>query len=160
MGVGKSTIGRVLANLLTLPFYDSDRMIEERAGADISWIFDKEGEQGFRDRETAVLMELMARDSMVLATGGGIIVRKENRELLKQADNVCYLIAKPELLITRTKNNHTRPLLQVDNPSEEIASLLRKRDPLYREVATITVAVNSGSPKGVARKIINKLESL
>jgi shikimate kinase len=159
MGVGKTTVGRLLAKLLGLPFYDSDREIEKRTGANIGWIFDREGEQGFRDRETAVLAELMAYSSMVLATGGGVVVRKENRELLKQANNTCYLMAEPELLVERTQKNNKRPLLQVDNPSEKILSLLRERDPLYREVATITVATDSRSPKSTARELMRKLKS-
>ena len=159
MGVGKSTVGRLLANLLELPFYDSDREIEKQTGASISWIFDREGEQGFRDRETAVLNELMAHGSIVLATGGGVVVRKKNRELLKQVNNICYLMAEPELLVARTKKNNKRPLLQVDNLSEKTLLLLRERDPLYREVATITVATDSRSPKSTARELMRKLKS-
>ena len=159
MGVGKSTVGRLLAKLLTLPFYDSDREIEERAGANISWIFDKEGEQGFRERETSVLTDLMKNTSMVLATGGGIVVRRENRKLLKQADNVCYLTANPTLLVERTKKNNKRPLLQVDNPNDKILSLLQERDPLYREVATLTVATDAHSARKTAQEIIRNLHS-
>jgi shikimate kinase len=159
MGVGKSTVGRLLANLLGLSFYDSDREIERQAGTDIGWIFDREGEQGFRDRETAVLTELMAHRSMVLATGGGVVMRKENRELLKQANNTCYLMAEPKLLVERTKKNNKRPLLQVDDPAAKILSLLQERDPLYREVATITVATDSRSPKSTALELMLKLKS-
>ena len=160
MGVGKSTVGRLLSRLLFLPFYDSDLAIEKRAGANISWIFDKEGEQGFRDRETAVLSELMNHDSMVLATGGGIVVREENRELLKQGDHIGYLMAKPELLVARTKKNNKRPLLQVDNPIEKILSLLKERDALYREVATITTRTDNRGAKKTAQEIIKQLTSI
>ena len=159
MGVGKSTVGRMLANALSIPFYDSDKEIEARAGADISWIFDKEGEQGFRDRETAVLVELMANNAMVLATGGGIVLRKENRDCLKQADAVCYLMAKPELLVERTRKNNKRPLLRVDNPLEKISSLLKERDPLYRDVATISVATDTRGPRKAVRDIIKQLNA-
>lgn len=157
MGVGKSTVGRLLARLLALPFYDSDKVIEIRAGADINWIFDREGERAFRDRETAVLKELMAQRAMVLATGGGIILRRENRQLLKRAEDICYLTAAPELLVERTQKNNKRPLLQVDNPSQRIHSLWRERDPLYRQVATITIATDQHSPRGTAQQIIDKI---
>ena len=159
MGVGKSTVGRLLARALSLPFYDSDKEIETRAGTDISWIFDKEGEQGFRDRETSILAELMAHDAIVLATGGGIVLRKENRECIKQADEVCYLTAQPELLVERTKKNNKRPLLKVDNPYEKISSLLEERDPLYREVATINVATDTRGPRRAVQEIIRQLNT-
>ena len=158
MGAGKSTIGRLLAAQLSLPFKDSDHVIEEKSGADIPWIFDVEGEDGFRDRETAALRELIAQDKIVLATGGGIVMREENRELLKQADAIIFLTADPEHLVRRTAKDKKRPLLQVDDPREKILSLLELREPLYREVATHVVMTDTRSPKAVAQNIVNNLQ--
>lgn len=158
MGAGKSTIGRLLAAQLSLPFKDSDHVVEEKSGADIPWIFDVEGEDGFRDRETAALRELIQQDSLVLATGGGIVMREENRELLKEADAVIFLTADPEHLVRRTAKDKKRPLLQVDNPREKILALLELREPLYREVATHVVMTDTRSPKAVAQSIVNSLQ--
>ncbi len=157
MGAGKSTIGRLLSKQLQLPFKDSDTVIEERSGADIPWIFDVEGEDGFRQRETAVLRDLMYEASLVLATGGGIVLRPENRELLKKADVVIYLSADPEHLVSRTEKDKKRPLLQVADPKQKILDLLEERDPLYREVATRIVTTDTRSPKIVAKEIAAKL---
>jgi len=157
MGAGKSTIGRLLANQLSLPFVDSDHVIEERSGADIPWIFDVEGEEGFRDRETAVLKQLIDEHQLVLATGGGIVLREENRQILKKADAVIFLTAEPEHLVRRTEKDKKRPLLQVDKPQEKILQLLKEREHLYREVATRIVVTDTRSPKMVAQEIAANL---
>jgi shikimate kinase len=159
MGAGKSTIGRLLATYLQLPFSDSDHVVEEKSGADIPWIFDVEGEEGFRDRETAVLEMLLDEERMVLATGGGIILREKNRQLLRQADAVVYLKADTERLVQRTMKDKNRPLLQVDDPKQKILELLAERDPLYCEVATHTVTTDSRSPKVIAQQIASSLKS-
>src|SRR5690606_23732590 len=112
MGVGKSTIGRLLAADVALPFYDSDRVIEERTGADIPWIFDMEGEAGFRVREAAVLADLAAGDPSVIATGGGIVTRDENSQLMRSTGKIFYLTASIEQLVERTARDKKRPLLQ------------------------------------------------
>ncbi|ODS24302.1 shikimate kinase [Candidatus Endobugula sertula] len=158
MGAGKSTIGRLLAHHLSLPFRDSDHVVEERSGADISWIFDMEGEAGFRDRETAALEALVKEEQFVLATGGGIILRQKNRELIQQAEAVIFLIADPEHLVQRTYKDKKRPLLQVDNPREKILALLEEREPLYREVATHSVVTDTQSPKAVVQRIVSNLK--
>jgi shikimate kinase len=159
MGAGKSTIGRLLAAYLSLPFKDSDTVIEENSGADIPWIFDVEGEEGFRDRETAVLKELAGHKQLVLATGGGMVVREENRRLLQQAaDAVIYLKADPEYLAQRTSKDKKRPLLQVEDPYQKILDLLKEREPLYCEVATHVVPTDTRSPKVVAQQIASSLE--
>lgn len=158
MGAGKSTIGRLLANTLRTPFYDSDHVIEEKTGADIPWIFDVEGESGFRDRETAVLKSLLSNDQLVLATGGGIVLREENRQLLKQADAVVYLKADTERLVQRTFKDKKRPLLQVDDPRKKIIALLAERDPLYHDVATHVVKTDTRSPKIIAQHITTLLK--
>lgn len=157
MGAGKSTIGRLLAANLHLPFQDSDRIIEERAGADIPWIFDVEGEEGFRTRETAVLRDLLQESSMVLATGGGIVIRPENRQLLREVGTVFYLTASINQLVDRTSKDRKRPLLQVDNPRQKIIDLVNLRDPMYREVADHIINTERRSPRAVVQEIISLL---
>lgn len=158
MGAGKSTIGRLLATELNLHFRDSDRVIEERTGADIPWIFDMEGEEGFRERETAVLLELAGETSAVIATGGGIVLREQNRELMKKFGFVCYLTASIEQLVERTARDKKRPLLQVENPRQKIIDLLALRDPLYQSAADFVVNTDRRSPKAVAQEIASLVQ--
>ncbi|HEY8942543.1 MAG TPA: shikimate kinase AroK [Cellvibrio sp.] len=153
MGAGKSTIGRLLASELNFNFRDSDRVIEERTGADIPWIFDMEGEEGFRERETAVLQELAGEANSVVATGGGIVLREKNRALMKSAGFVCYLTASIDQLVERTARDKKRPLLQVENPRQKIIDLLALRDPLYQDAADFIVNTDRRSPKAVAQEI-------
>lgn len=154
MGAGKSTIGKLLASILGLPFKDTDHLIEERTGADIPWIFDVEGESGFRDREQMLLDELLhSSETFVLATGGGIVERAENRDLLKSADKVIYLKVEVEQLITRTAKDKKRPLLQVENPEQKIREIYERREPLYLEVSTYVIATNRRSPNAAAEEI-------
>jgi shikimate kinase len=160
MGAGKSTIGRSLANLLSRDFVDTDQVIEQRTGADIPWIFDVEGESGFRDREAAVLREILLADQLVIATGGGIVTREDNRRLLQAHPGpVIYLTADVEQLIERTARDKKRPLLQVANPRARIIELFETRDPLYREVASVVIKTDRRAPKLVAEEIIRKLNS-
>ena len=159
MGAGKSTIGRLLAAELNLNFRDSDRVIEERTGADIPWIFDMEGEEGFRERETAVLLELTNERDAVIATGGGIVLRAQNRELMKSSGFVCYLTASIDQLVERTARDKKRPLLQVENPRQKIIDLLALRDPLYQEAADFIVSTDRRSPKAVAQEIASLVQS-
>lgn len=153
MGVGKSTIGRLLAAELNLSFCDSDRAIEERSGADIPWIFDMEGEAGFRERETTVLVELASERNLVIATGGGIVMRQQNCDVMKASGYVCYLTASIDQLVERTARDKKRPLLQVENPRQKIIDLLALRDPLYQGVADFSVNTDRRSPKSVAQEI-------
>lgn len=153
MGAGKSTIGRLLATELGFNFRDSDRVIEERTGADIPWIFDMEGEEGFRERESAVLQELAGESNTVVATGGGIVLREQNREVMKSAGFVCYLTASIDQLVERTARDKKRPLLQVENPRQKIIDLLAMRDPLYQGAADFVVNTDRRSPKAVAQEI-------
>lgn len=155
MGAGKSTVGRALAAKLDCEFFDTDNVIEDRAGADISWIFDVEGELGFRDREQAVLEELAAYpQDAVVATGGGIVLREENRSCLSSLDCVVYLSATVDQLTKRTAKDKKRPLLQVANPRAKITELIEQRDPLYREVASFVVETGGKNPKSVVQKIL------
>lgn len=159
MGAGKSTIGRLLAAELSLRFRDSDRVIEERTGADIPWIFDMEGEEGFRERETAVLSELANEKDAVIATGGGIVLRAQNRAIMKSSGYVCYLTASIEQLVERTARDKKRPLLQVENPRQKIIDLLTLRDPLYQDSADFVVNTDRRSPKTVAQEIASLVAS-
>jgi shikimate kinase len=161
MGAGKSTIGRSLATLLSRDFMDTDHIIEQRTGADIPWIFDVEGEAGFREREAAVLRETLGIDKLVLATGGGIVTREDNRLLLKEHSGpVVYLTADIEQLVERTARDKKRPLLQVDDPRSRIIELFNTRDPLYREVSSLIVKTDRRPPKQVAEEIARKLTSV
>jgi len=155
MGAGKSTVGRLLAQRLDFSFYDTDHVIEERTGADIAWIFDVEGESGFRDRETAVLRELAESEAAVIATGGGIVMREANRKLLKQKRGVVYLTANIDQLVDRTWKDKKRPLLQVEDPKAKIVELYRLRDPLYREVAQHVLITDGRSPRHVVQSILD-----
>jgi shikimate kinase len=153
MGAGKTTIGRLLAQELCLPFKDSDREIEERTGADIPWIFDVEGEEGFRSRETSALEALSQQSDMVLATGGGIVMRAENRTILAARGIVVYLATSVEQQVLRTSKDRKRPLLLNEDPTAVLQNLLDIRDPLYREIADYVVETDHRNPKTVAADI-------
>ncbi|PPK49873.1 shikimate kinase AroK [Marinobacter persicus] len=157
MGAGKSTIGRMLAKELGYRFLDSDRIIEERCGANIPWIFDVEGESGFRERETAMLKELSEEPGTVLATGGGAVMRSENHALLKSDAMVVYLRASIDQQIERTRKDRNRPLLQNDNPEAVLRKLFALRDPIYTELADIVMHTDRKSPRLVVRQLVNRL---
>lgn len=153
MGAGKSTIGRLLSLDLDLPFYDSDKVIEERAGTNIPWIFDVEGENGFRERETAAIDDLTQMKNVILATGGGAILKSENRQFLKQRGSVIYLKTSVELQIERTRRDKNRPLLQTEDPTAVLQNLMNIRDPLYQEVCDHVVTTDKRNPKLVVSEI-------
>jgi shikimate kinase len=157
MGAGKSTIGRLLSEILQRPFVDTDYEIERRTGASIPWIFEKEGEEGFRLRETAVLQDVCRYHGMIVATGGGIVVRPENRKLLKEAGRIIYLYAPVSMQLARTARDKNRPLLKTANPQEKLRQLFEVRDPLYREVADLVVQTHEGSARELSQKIIDLL---
>lgn len=154
MGAGKSTIGRLLAKELRYPFKDSDREIEARTGADIPWIFDVEGEEGFRLREEAMIAELAKEDGIVLATGGGVVMRESNRKALSQGGLVVYLRTSVEQQLQRTAKDRQRPLLQTPNPEQVLRDLIAKRDPLYREIADLIIDTDQRGPKVVVNTIV------
>lgn len=160
MGAGKSTIGRLLAKELRVPFKDSDKEIEQRTGADIPWIFDVEGEAGFREREQAVIVELCELDGMVLATGGGAVMRADNRAALRRGGRVVYLHATVEQQIDRTSRDRNRPLLRNADPGKVLRELLVIRDPLYREIADIIVETDERPPRLVVQEILERLDAL
>jgi shikimate kinase len=157
MGTGKTTIGRHLAKALHMEFLDSDHEIEERTGADITWIFDIEGEAGFRRRESAVIDELTRRENIVLATGGGVVLDPKNRQRLKQRGIVIYLHTDVELLVKRTARDTKRPLLQTGNPREKLRELMAAREPLYRELADITLTTSDYTVRGAIKALVGKL---
>ena len=160
MGVGKTTIGRVLADLLGLEFFDSDREIEASTGADIPWIFDVEGESGFRIREIRMLEYLTNQQGIVLASGGGAVLAEENRDRLKNRGVVVYLRASINHQIERTSRDKNRPLLQTPNPEQKIRELMEIRDPLYEEVADIIIETNRRNPRAISQDIDRQLQKL
>ncbi len=159
MGVGKSTIGRLLASQLNMPFFDSDREIEFVTGADIPWIFDVEGEKGFRIREARMIDTLTQRQSIILATGGGAILNEQSREFLRSRGVVVYLRATINQQLERTCKDKNRPLLQTENPMAKIKELFKIREPLYRETAHIIVDTSRRSPRSVSQEIARQLEA-
>ncbi len=158
MGAGKSTIGRLLSQELKFEFYDSDKVIEERCGADIPWIFDKEGEAGFREREESVIDELTQQKGIVLSTGGGAVLRAENRQHLASRGTVIYLCTSVEQQLARTARDRNRPLLQTANPEAVLRKLFEERDPLYRSVADIIIETDQRNPRWVIQDLKKRLE--
>jgi shikimate kinase len=138
MGSGKTTIGQRLAKMLNLEFLDNDHELEGQTGANVSLIFDLEGEEGFRKRETALLKKLTARKNVLIATGGGSILKQENRDLLRESGLVVYLQTSVSQQIRRLSRDKTRPLLQSNNREEKLACLAKERNPLYQELADVT----------------------
>lgn len=160
MGAGKSTIGRLLSTELKLEFKDSDKEIEDRCGCNIPWIFDVEGEQGFRDREVQAIDEITQEKDVLMATGGGAVLRPENRLHLKSRGTVVYLKTSVDQQLARTSKDKNRPLLQIDNPREVLTRLMAQRDPLYREVADITIHTDDRNPKFVVQEILKRLSDI
>lgn len=154
MGAGKTTIGRQLAKALQIPFYDSDKAIEEQTGVDIATIFEYEGEEGFRIREQNIIQELTQIKGIVLATGGGIIVRKLNRQLLKENGFVVYLQCSVDKILQRTKRDTQRPLLRTENPRERIETLFSEREAHYLSCADFKIVTSSMQSKVVVQKIL------
>ncbi|MEJ7668364.1 MAG: shikimate kinase [Casimicrobiaceae bacterium] len=150
-GAGKSTLGRQLARRLHKRFVDTDAVLEERLGVSIPTIFEIEGEASFRDREQRVLTELAAVEGIVLSTGGGVVVRAHNRELLQRNGTVMYLHATPRALWERVRHARHRPLLQTGDPLARLTELYAERDPLYRQIADHVVASDRGEVMRFAR---------
>ena len=153
MGAGKSTIGKQLARELDKDFLDSDSEIENRTGVSIDVIFDIEGEQGFRRRETGMLRELVEKRGIVLATGGGAVLAAENQQLLKGNGWIIYLRAAAEHLAGRVRLDRRRPLLQSGDKLAKIRDLLAQREPIYRQLADTVVETNNRSVPSVVREI-------
>lgn len=158
MGAGKSTVGRILAERLQYDFVDSDHVIEARTGASIPMIFDIEGEPGFRDREECVIDDLTQRPHTVLATGGGVVEREENRKHLRSRGFVVYLKSPVETLIQRTKHDRNRPLLQHPNPAKILRELMVRREPWYLEMADLVIETQQVPVHRVVKQIIDQLQ--
>jgi shikimate kinase len=157
MGAGKTTIGRALANRLGLGFVDSDRVVEERTGVSIPTVFEIEGEEGFRKRESLVIAELSQMSGLVVATGGGAVLRPENRSNLKASGFVVYLNVPPHLLWERTRHDKNRPLLKVANPLLRLRELYHERDPFYREVADLVIDGSKVKAQGVLQLLVKEI---
>jgi shikimate kinase len=160
MGSGKSAVGKVLARLRGLKFIDSDAEIERRTGVDIAFIFEKEGEPGFRLREREVIDDLTRLPGIVLATGGGAVLLPENRERLATRGIVVYLEASIEQQVDRTRHGRHRPLLLNADPEERLAALMGVRAPLYQSIARVTVGTDRRKVQTVAEHIVAGIEAL
>jgi shikimate kinase len=157
MGAGKSAVGRQLSKMLHLSFVDSDDEIESRTGVDIPFIFEKEGEEGFRKREAKVIDDLSAMDGIVLATGGGAIVDPQNRSHLGARGFVVYLFTTVDQQVARTLKGRERPMLAKGDSREILEELMVFRDPLYREIADLTVETDGRKVNAVASEILERL---
>lgn len=155
MGAGKSAVGRQLARMLHLAFVDSDDEIEARTGVDIAFIFEKEGEEGFRKRESKVIDELSQRQGLVLATGGGAVIDEQTRSRLGARGFVVYLQTSVDQQLERTRRGRERPLLSDSNPRQVLEGLMTKRDPLYREIADLVVNTDGRRVNAVAKEIVD-----
>jgi shikimate kinase len=159
MGSGKSAVGKHLSRLLEVPFYDSDTEIERRTGVDISFIFEKEGEAGFRQREREAIEQLTSMERIVLATGGGAVLLPENRRLLAERGSVIYLKTSVAQQADRVRQGRTRPLLSNVDPAEKLEELMNQRAALYAEIAHITVATDNRKVRSVVDDILREIEA-
>ena len=155
MGSGKSTVGKIISDELFLNFFDTDDEIESRTGASIDWIFDLEGEEGFRIRESSILEEMVKQNSIVLSTGGGIILSDSNREMLSSRGTVFYLSTPISVQIERTSKDKDRPLLKNGDPEEILTRLQKERNDLYESVSDHVIETENKSSQEVASEIIN-----
>ena len=159
MGAGKTSVGRALANRLQRTFYDSDREIEERCGVDIPTIFEFEGEEGFRERETRIIEQLSGESDIVLATGGGAVLREQNRSYLASRGYVILLSVELKEQIRRVSRDNRRPLLADIDPETRLQQLWEARAPLYRSVADVEVSTDSRRMQHVVNRILKHLKS-
>ena len=160
MASGKSTLGKKLAQTLNIGFIDTDKEIEKKAGAEISWIFEVEGEKGFRERERKVLNKSVNKEDVVISTGGGIVTVKKNRDLMTAKGKVVYLKTPLEIQLKRTEKDKKRPLLAKGNKKQILEALKKGRDPKYEEIADITIDQNGQkNRKAIIDEIIDKLSS-
>ncbi|HEX4641234.1 MAG TPA: shikimate kinase [Chthoniobacterales bacterium] len=158
MGAGKSSVGRTLARMTGLSRFDTDEMVAAQFGLTISEIFEKHGEEKFREAETEALLELSGKGQAIVVTGGGIVLRPENIALLRAMGTIVYLSADQETLFARISRRPTRPLLQTANPRATLNGLLATRLPSYREAADVEVDTSQLKHDEVARTILNRLE--
>jgi shikimate kinase len=157
MGAGKTTVGRALARKLHKTFIDSDHEIEARTGASIPLIFEIEGEASFRHREAEVIRDLTSRQDIILATGGGAVLRAENREYLKSRGTVIYLRASVSSILQRTSHDKNRPLLRTPDPRATLEQLAREREPLYLEIADLVIETGRPNVQSLVNTIVSRL---
>jgi shikimate kinase len=157
MGAGKSSVGKLLAALTPLTLYDTDHEIMDRTGVKISWIFEIEKEAGFRKREAEIIDELTQLENIILSTGGGCVVTPINLEHLKNRGTVVYLHVNLKEQLRRTKRTETRPLLEVADPKAKLIELNTAREPLYEEIADITIKTSNKKPIEIAKEILSKM---
>jgi len=157
MGAGKSTIGKRLAHIIGAKFLDSDKEIEQHTGASIPLIFELEGEEGFRQRESQMIDTLTQQKPIVLATGGGSVLNEQNRQHLKARGKVVYLYTTVAQQLQRTHRDQNRPLLQTENPEKKLTELFNVRDPIYREMADFIINTDGRSIHSVSTEITNNL---
>jgi shikimate kinase len=160
MGSGKTAVGKQLAKLLHLQFYDSDAEIEHRTGVDIPYIFEKEGEAGFREREREVIDSLTSMRDVIIATGGGAVLLPENREHLASRGRVVYLQTGIEQQLERTRHGRQRPLLYTDDPEQKLRDLMTFRAPLYESIAAVVVPTDGRQVRAVAEEVVQRLQEL
>jgi shikimate kinase len=160
MGSGKSSTGRALARKTGWPRFDTDESVSKRFGRDIAEIFSEFGEEKFRDAETEALRELSGVAPSIIVTGGGIVLRPENVELLRRLGTLVHLEADEETLFQRVSRRTTRPLLQTEDPRGTLAKLLREREPIYREAADFKVDTSRLTHEEVAEAVLRSMESL
>jgi shikimate kinase len=158
MGSGKTAVGRQLAKLLHLEFHDSDVEVERRTGVDIPYIFEREGEAGFREREREVIDSLTQLSNVIIATGGGAVLLPQNREHLAARGRVVYLQTGIEQQLERTRHGRQRPLLYTDDPESRLRELMAHRAPLYEAIANVTVATDGRHVRAVAEEIVQRLK--
>jgi shikimate kinase len=160
MGAGKSSVGRMLARMTGLPRFDTDEMVATRFGRTISQIFEHYGEETFREAETETLRELSGKGRAIVVTGGGIVTRPENVELLRQLGTIVLLAADEQTLFGRISRRASRPLLRTENPRATVTGLLEKRLPLYRNAADVHVDTSTLTHEQVAKLVLKKIEHL
>ena len=157
MGSGKTTIGKLIAKKLRYKFIDTDLLMEEKTGVKVPLIFEYEGEEGFRKRETKILSEVLRLDNIVLATGGGIVLSDSNRQQLKERGNVIYLNAEINELAKRLSDDKTRPLLQNTDIKEKLKELMGHRSFLYESIADSIIQTKNKRALEIANEIITNL---
>jgi shikimate kinase len=160
MGAGKTTVGKLLAQHFGKTFVDSDEEIQQRTGVTIPHIFDVEGEAGFRQREAGVIQDLVKRDNLVLATGGGAVLSEQSRAALRENGIVVYLNSTVADLWQRTRHDRNRPLLQTADPRAKLKELYEFRDPLYTQVADLIMPTGKQSVHSLVLQLQRELENL
>jgi shikimate kinase len=160
MASGKTTIGQKLAKHLQIGFIDTDQQIEKNTGAEISWIFDIEGEKSFREREHQILKKACSEINCVISTGGGIVIRKDNRDLLRDSGLIIYLETSIQSQLERTLLDKSRPLLDSKDKELTLRNLKKERSPLYEEIANITIKEKERGHNVIFQDILNKIKEI